>query len=109
MKNIVPIALFAYSRPNHLKQTLEGLRRNNVPVVYAFSDGPEDQEKETSVIQVRNILHEIDWCKIILVERNKNLGLGKSIRDGISQVLTRHNEVIVIEDDMDIIFDIMVT
>lgn len=100
MSKKVPVALFAYSRTDHLQRTLEGLKRNHVPLIYAFSDGPKNQEIEPAVAQVRSILNSIDWCEIIVFEQAENLGLGPSIRTGIEKVLEFHDRTIVIEDDI---------
>jgi GT2 family glycosyltransferase len=98
--NIIPVALFAYARPEHLKKTLEGLKRNQVPLIYAFCDGPKDESKKEAVTEVRRIIRAVNWAEIIITERETNLGLGTSVRDGVTKVLTKHEKVIVIEDDI---------
>jgi hypothetical protein len=100
VKPTVPVVLFAYSRPDHLARTLESLRSNEVPLIYAFSDGPKTPKQASNVATVREILHNIDWCDIDLCFRDQNLGLGKSIRTGVSAVLKKHDSVIVFEDDI---------
>lgn len=100
MNSVVPIVLFAYARPDHLRQTLESLRANQVPLIYAFSDGPRTPDKEPVVSVVRQILRTIDWCEVVLCEREENLGLGRSIRTGVTSVLNKHDTVIVYEDDL---------
>lgn len=96
----IPIALFAYARPDHLRRTLACLQENEVPLIYVFSDGPRTPDKEPAVAEVRQILHSINWCEIVLCERDKNLGLGYSIRTGVTSVLSQHPAVIVFEDDL---------
>ena len=96
----IPIILFAYSRPDHLGQTLACLRENKVPLIYAFSDGPRTPEQEAAVAKVREMLRAIDWCEVVLCERETNLGLGRSIRTGVSSTLSKHEAVIVVEDDL---------
>ncbi len=100
INSVVPIVLFAYARPDHLQQTLETLRVNRVPLIYAFSDGPRTPDKEPAVAEVRQILRTIDWCEVVLCEREKNLGLGQSILTGVTSVLSKHDAVIVFEDDL---------
>lgn len=97
---LVPVILFAYARPTHLQRTLECLRGNKVPLIYAFSDGSRTPEKASSVAQVRNILRAIDWCEVVLCERETNLGLGRSILAGVTEVLAAHDSAIVFEDDL---------
>lgn len=100
MPSIIPVLVFAYARPDHLRQTLACLRENQVPLIYAFSDGPRTPDKQPTVTEVRNILRSIDWCDVVLTERETNLGLGSSILTGVSEILRKHDTVIVFEDDL---------
>jgi hypothetical protein len=100
MNREVPIILFAYRRPRHLERTLASLRRARVPLIHCFSDGPQTAEAEPSVAAVRRILRAVDWCQVVLVERPRNLGLGRSVREGVTSVLEQHDAVIVFEDDL---------
>lgn len=95
-----PIILLAYARPDHLRQTLDCLRENQVPLIYAFSDGPRTPDKASAVAQVREMLRAIDWCEVVLCERETNLGLGRSILTGVSAVLSEHEAAIIFEDDL---------
>ena len=96
----IPIVLFAYARPQMLQHTLECLRTNQVPLIYAFSDGTRTPDKEQAVQEVRQALRAVGWCDMRLTERDRNYGLGVSIRAGVAEVLKRHESVIVFEDDL---------
>jgi hypothetical protein len=100
MTDRIPVVLFAYNRPEHLERTLACLRENSVPLIYAFSDGPRTPDAEPAVVRVREILRKIDWCELELCERGINLGLGRSVLAGVSQVLEKHEAAIVFEDDL---------
>ena len=100
MKPAIPVVLFAYSRPDHLTRTLESLRSNEVPLIYAFSDGPKTPKQAGDVAKVREILRNVDWCAIDLCLREENLGLGRSVLTGVSAVLKKHDSAIVFEDDL---------
>ena len=97
---MIPIVLFAYARPEHLKRTLACLRENNVPLIYAFADGPKTPEVEPLVNAARQVLRQVDWCEIHITEREKNLGLGTSILAGVSEIFQKHDAIIVFEDDL---------
>jgi hypothetical protein len=97
---LIPIILFVYARPDHLHRTLDCLRENRVPLIYAFSDGPRNPDKTLAVAQVRDMLRTIDWCEVVLCERKTNLGLGRSILTGVTEVLGKHEAAIVFEDDL---------
>ena len=75
MTTLIPVILFAYARPVHLGRTVECLRVNHVPLIYAFSDGPRTSRQKAAVEEVRNMLRAIDWCEVVFVERETNLGL----------------------------------
>jgi len=96
----VPVALFAYARPDLLIRVLNCLRANGVSLLYAFSDGPKTPAAAPLVNDVRDILRAVDWADVKLIERPENLGLGRSIRTGMSQVFEQHPAAIAIEDDL---------
>jgi hypothetical protein len=100
MRAGVPIALFAYDRVDLLARTLDGLRVNAVPLIYAFSDGPRTDEAAERVGAVRRLLRAVDWTEVVLAERRENFGLGRSIVAGASTVFERHPLAIVCEDDL---------
>jgi hypothetical protein len=96
----IPVALFAYARADLLRRTLECLREDRVPLLYAFSDAPANEAHQGAVGEVREMLRSIDWCELRLTERRENLGLGRSILSGVGSILEHHGEVIVFEDDL---------
>jgi hypothetical protein len=96
----IPIVLFVYNRPNYLIDTLKCLKENNVPIIYIFSDGAKTPDKEPAVKEVRKLIHEIDWCKTIIIERETNLGLGKSIIAGVTEIFKKEEMAIIFEDDL---------
>lgn len=104
MRVLAPIALFAYDRLGHLQRTVEALRRNSLAAesrLYVFSDGPRDTKAKAGVEQVRAYLHALTGFQTIsLVEREANLGLARSIIDGVSRLCEEHGRVIVMEDDL---------
>ena len=99
-----PIALFAYRRALHLERAIEALRSNpeaRDSSLYVFSDGPKDASATESVEQVRGLLGRISgFASVHRVFRDENFGLARNITNGVSDVLSRHNTVIVIEDDI---------
>ena len=100
MSSVIPVVLFAYARPNLLRRILDCLRADNVPLLYVFSDGAASPDKEQLVDEVRDVLRAVDWCELVLCEREANMGLGSSILSGVAEVLEKHDAVIVFEDDL---------
>lgn len=97
---MIPIVLFAYARPEHLRKTLACLKENNIPKLYIYSDGPKTKEKVSEVNEVRKMIRAIGWCETIITERNTNLGLGVSVLTGVSEVLEKEEMILVVEDDL---------
>ncbi len=96
----IPVALFAYARPDTLQRALQCLRDNSVPVIYAFSDGAATAGHQENVEIVRKLLRSVDWADVTVIERSQNLGLGRSIVSGVTELLRQHESLIVFEDDL---------
>ena len=99
----IPVALFVYNRDEILKRTLDCLKNNGVELLYVFSDGPKDNDEDArKVQQVRELIKNVHWAKVNLVEQDKNIGLDNSIRKGVSHIFQEHDKVIVVEDDVQV-------
>lgn len=96
----IPVVLFAYARPAHLARVLTCLRENDVPLLLAFSDGPKGKGDAAAVAEVRAMLRAIDWCEVRRVERDRNLGLGRNVLAGVTEIAAQHDAFIVWEDDL---------
>ena len=100
----IPIVLFVYNRPDHLRRTIEALVKNTLAEkskLFIYSDGPKNQIDAEKVMSVRKYIHSISGFKEVeIIEREKNYGLAKSVITGISEVFNSSSKVIVMEDDM---------
>ncbi len=99
-----PVALFAYSRLEVLKETVAALLANDgvegTPL-YIFADGPKKEEHREGVEKVRDYLKSIEWPGEVHYHfSEKNCGLAASIKSGVTQVAGEHGRVIVVEDDI---------
>lgn len=97
---VVPVVLFAYARPLHLKRVLACLRENQVPLIWAYADGSKGAEDAGAVAEVRALLEAVTWCELHLVRRDANLGLGRNVLAGVGEVVARYDAFIVWEDDL---------
>lgn len=99
-----PIALFAYARLDHLRQTVTSLLTNaecRETRLYVFCDGPKHEGLKAQTDSVRAYVDRIEgFASVTRICRDQNLGLARSIIDGVSDALTRHDSVIVMEDDL---------
>lgn len=103
---LAPIVIFAFNRPNALRNTIQSLLKNEEAKesdLYIFVDGARlnkkgDQEKVNAVQ---------DYVKGIKGFKNfhytfsdKNKGLGNSIIEGVTQVINQYGKAIILEDDL---------
>ena len=99
-----PVVLFVYARPDHARRTVEALLDNPEAVdtdLIVFSDVAKTPDKAAAVEEVRRYVDSIQGFRSITVcRRPYNFGLAKSIIEGVTQVLSEHDSVIVLEDDM---------
>jgi hypothetical protein len=100
IRSTVPVVLFAYARPLHLARALACLRENGVPLIFAFADGAKGAADAVAVAESRALLHTVDWCEMRVVEREKNLGLGRNVLAGVTGVAAHYDAFIVWEDDL---------
>ena len=105
--NLAPIVLFVYNRPWHTRQTLEALAKNELSsesILYIFADGQKKNATEEvleKIKQTREIIKSREWCgEVIIYEKDKNAGLANSIISGVTEVVNKHGNVIVLEDDL---------
>lgn len=105
--NLAPIILFVYNRPEHTRHTLEALRKNelaNKSVLYIYADGAKKAatvEEKDLIEQTRLLIKEQKWCEeVYIIESEKNKGLANSVIDGVTEILSKNDSVIVLEDDI---------
>jgi hypothetical protein len=104
---LAPIILFAYNRPSHTLQTLEALALNELAkesVLYIFSDGIKENADSNTIQKInetREVIKSKQWCKeVIIIERQQNFGLAKSVIVGVTEIIIKFQKVIVLEDDL---------
>ena len=101
---LAPIILFVYNRYEHTRRTIESLQKNTLAKesnLYIFSDGAKNDLAKKKIEEVRSFLKTVDGFKnVTIVEREKNYGLARSIIEGVSSILKKYENVIVLEDDL---------
>jgi hypothetical protein len=104
MPLLAPIVLFTFKRLDTLKQTVEALSKNYLAAnsdLYIFSDAARSEKDKEAIDSVREYIGSINgFKKVVVFEAEINKGLATSIIDGVSYVLTMHENVIVLEDDL---------
>lgn len=95
----IGIAVLAYSRPDHVKQVFDALRRLKVRRFSVFIDGADDRTIREKQEEIATEATAINWADVRLVRRRVNLGLRRSIVSAVSDTLQDHEAVILLEDD----------
>lgn len=102
--NFAPIVLFVYNRPDHTKQTIEALQKNELASdseLFIYSDEAKNEIARKGVNEVRSYLDQITgFKKITVIKRDKNWGLADSIIDGVTKIVNEYGKIIVLEDDL---------
>lgn len=100
-----PIALFVYQRIRETRIAVSALKANELAAesdLFIFSDAPRSEAAVRNVTAVREYLRTIDGFRSIsIIERETNLGLSRSIIDGVGMLVERYGKVIVVEDDLE--------
>ena len=91
--------IFAYNRPSHLKRVLVSLEDYGLKNFFIFLDGPKNNKDKVIQNEILYTINNIKFAKVSLIKNNSNQGLAKSIFKGISYILIKYENVIVIEDD----------
>jgi hypothetical protein len=104
VSDLAPIALFVYNRLWHTKQTVKALQNNKLAsrsILYIYSDAAIDGSNNEEINEIRKYIHNINgFNKVIIIEREDNLGLADSIIDGVSNVIKKYGRIIILEDDL---------
>lgn len=102
-----PVIIFAYNRSRQLQETLNALGKNDLADqtdVYIFSDGPKNEEDSIKVRQTRKVIEEYqiknNFRSTTVQMFEKNRGLARSVISGVTEVIQKHQKVIVLEDDL---------
>jgi putative methyltransferase (TIGR04325 family) len=98
------IAVFAYRRPLHLCQVLRALRtqllESPLPV-HVFLDGPRTPFDDRAVAECGRVIENVMAGTTFQIHQSPdNLGLYRSLTQGVSWILERYSSIIVLEDDI---------
>lgn len=106
MRNLAPIIIFTYNRPQHTRRMLQALESADLAKdsdVYIYSDGAKNANSIEAVNKVRAIIAEPwQFNNIKIIERERNLGLAQNVISGVTEVISKYGKVIVLEDDLQI-------
>jgi len=103
-KSLAPIVIFCYRRPQHLERTIKSLMRCddiNHSHIIVYCDGPKNSDQLPLVQETRQIAVSLLGNRAEYHFSDVNLGLARSIIDGVGYVVSRYGRAIVLEDDLE--------
>jgi hypothetical protein len=99
-----PITIFAFNRPDHLRRTLTALGANDLAAesdVTIFCDGPRNGQEKSLTDAVRDVAVTANgFASVNIVAREQNMGCANSVISGLEYMFTRHERLVVMEDDI---------
>jgi hypothetical protein len=102
-QSLAPVAVYTYSRYEHLVQTLEALRQNHLAsktVLYVVSDGAKVAAHAPIVRRIRDYVDDLTgFREVVRVYRESNYGLNRSLPEAEQMILSDHGQIINMEDD----------
>lgn len=105
MSTLAPVVVFAYRRPEHLRNTLtslmrcEGFEQSRVIV---YCDGSRNDSESPSVIATRELARNMLGERAEYHFSAVNLGLSRSVIAGVTDAVGRFGRAIVVEDDLEL-------
>jgi glycosyltransferase involved in cell wall biosynthesis len=105
MSSSAPIVIFAYKRADHLRRTLDSLKKCEGfadSKLIVFGDGPKTQAENDAVEATRRTAQAQLGAQAEYHFRADNAGLAGSIIAGVSEVTRRFGRAVVLEDDLEL-------
>lgn len=101
---LAPICLFVYARPAHTRRALAALAAAELAAesrLLIYADGPRGDEPSGRIEEVRKIIRTAEGFRSVeICERERNVGLARSIIEGLTDACRRFDKAIVVEDDI---------
>lgn len=102
MKQIAPVLLIFFNRPDTLALVFEQVRKAKPKKLYLAQDGARDNRPEDieNVKKCREIVENVDWeCEVFHSYADKNNGCGRGPQRAIDWLFENEEEGIILEDD----------
>lgn len=102
-----PVVVFVYNRADHALKTLQALNANRLASetdLYIFADNAKTEKGQDKVNATRKVVDEFvavnNFKSATVIKAPSNMGLAKSIINGVSEIIQKYHRIIVVEDDL---------
>ena len=102
-KTDIAVALIFFNRPEPFKKVFEAVRKARPSKLYLIQDGPRSNRPSDldNIEKCREIAKNIDWkCDVVKDYSDINLGCGRRIFTGLSNVFSHEEYAAIVEDDI---------
>jgi hypothetical protein len=103
-KSKIPVVIYAFNRPNHLKKLLNSIQKsekyNQFHFIF-FLDGARESGEISLVRESREMCENFSATHKTIVASDLNQGLHESIISGLNAVFRTYEFAIVLEDDLE--------
>ena len=104
---VAPVVLFVYKRYEHTEKVLKSLNKNLLAEeseLFIFCDGARAEKDKADVEKtrevVRNFISNNSFKNVDVRFSEKNSGLATSVINGVTEIINKYGNVIVLEDDL---------
>jgi hypothetical protein len=97
-----PVLFLIFSRPSTTEIVFEEIRKAKPSKLFVAADGPREGRpgEREKCEAARAVISKVDWdCEVKTLFRDKNLGCGRAISEGITWFFEHVDEGIILEDD----------
>lgn len=96
----VPVLVIVFNRPELTRRCLEAVAASSPERVLVAADGPRDEPEAALCARTREVVDDAGFsCPVDRHYADVNLGCGIRVHTAIDWALSRHESVIVLEDD----------
>ena len=102
-KNDIAVAMIFFNRPDCFEKVFKAVAEQRPSRLYLIQDGPRATrpKDKDNIEKCRDIIKDIDWdCKVTKIFSDTNLGCGRRIFSGLTEVFKKEEFAVIIEDDI---------
>lgn len=95
----LPLAVFSYNRPSHLKRLFIALESYKIKSFVFFLDGPKNKKDKLIQDQILMMVKNSPF-DVKIIHQKKNIGLAKSMENGLNFMRKKYPYFVILEDDV---------